>query len=148
MSRNNREDDWPPTLIKRLTTTFSSQAETSPLYVSVLVHEERHPFGRDTLRILGVFESVFLANQKAIEILLSFEKHKDWSNFVEQTPSNLGLLEQGSKVRWEVSDWRELSLMAVNGKSGDKYKVYVQHQVIHRSHESTASEYEDTDVKN
>ncbi|KAJ5613852.1 hypothetical protein N7528_007506 [Penicillium herquei] len=144
--------DWPPKLINRLTNSYSRQAETSEQQVSVLVHEERHPFGRDTLRILGVFESTFLANQKAMDFFrerysIFFEDSQDaddWSNFIEQTPSNIGHVEQGNKVRWEVSDRGELSLVAVSGHDGDKYKVYVKYQVIHRRHDRSASEHEDT----
>ncbi|KAJ5738618.1 hypothetical protein N7493_001773 [Penicillium malachiteum] len=145
--------DWPSTLITRLTASFSSQAKTSEQEVSVLVHEERHPFGRDTLRILGVYESIFLANQKAMDFFRErysvFFEHsddtRDWSNFVEQTPFNFGDVEQGNKVRWEVSDRGEVSLMAVSGLDGDKYKVYVKYQVIHRRYDRSDSEHEDAD---
>jgi hypothetical protein len=131
--------DWPPKLITRLRSTYATQVETSAQHVSVLIHEARCPYNDDTYKILGVFKSSFIANRLALDFFKKeYSQYLDtgdnWSDFVEgDSPDDNG-------VAWRVSESGELSLIADDAGDGDKYKVYVERQVVHTSYQPSIIE--------
>ncbi|KAJ6007925.1 hypothetical protein N7540_011901 [Penicillium herquei] len=134
--------DWPPKLIERLRATYPRQIEDSPIHVA-LIHEVSAPNGDNSYEVVGVFKSIFIANQMALEFFkkryrMFFELSDDWSQFYAFWPSrNYFQSPEGddNMVGWTVTSSGELWLKSIDGGDGDTYKVHVQLQVVHTNYQ-------------
>lgn len=126
--------DFPPELLKPLANPPQILSQEKPVYV--LVYIKRNHWEGDKFKIMGIYSSLSLANQAALDVFK--EKSEFWecynispeseydSRFFHCKSGRFDIsLSLDNTIQWRISDSGALALY-VSGADSDTHKAYVQ----------------------